>query len=73
MLGVAPALDVGALRLALGLDLRDNLLDHLGLLLRLDLLQNLKIGRADMVRQGLVTPVVCTTRSTVRKRLLNGC
>ena len=42
MLGVAPALDVRALGLALGLDLRDNLLDHLGLLLRLDLLQNLK-------------------------------
>ena len=42
MLGVSPALDVRALGLALGLDLRDNLLDHLGLLLRLDLLQNLK-------------------------------
>ena len=47
MFGVAPALNVGSFRLALGLDLRDNLLDHLGLLLRLDLLQNLKMGRAD--------------------------
>ena len=47
MLGVPPALDVGALRLALGLDLRDNLLDHLGLLLRLDLLQNLKTNEND--------------------------
>ena len=47
MPGVPPALNVGPLGLALGLDLRDNLLDHLGLLLRLDLLQNLKMGRAD--------------------------
>ena len=52
MLRVAPALNVGPFRLALGLDLRDNLLDHLGLLLRLDLLQNLKMGRANSAGLG---------------------
>lgn len=41
MLGVAPSLEIGALGLAFGLDLSDDLLHQLGFLLRLNLLQHL--------------------------------